>query len=52
METMPISGDDIKERFNLKEGKLIGEYLSKAKEKWLENPQISKEELLEYLKSS
>ncbi len=50
-ETIPFSvnGNDIKKELNLSEGKKIGELLKKAKDLWIENPNLTKEELLKKL---
>jgi tRNA nucleotidyltransferase (CCA-adding enzyme) len=48
-QNLPINGNDIKTRFSLKEGIMVGEMLKKAEEFWLESPDVSKEELLQKL---
>jgi tRNA nucleotidyltransferase (CCA-adding enzyme) len=47
---LPINGNDIMEHFNMKKGPKIGEYLDLIKEKYLDNPSISKEECFEIIK--
>ena len=47
---LPINGNDIMEHFNMKKGPKIGEYLDLVKEKYLDNPSISKEECFEIIK--
>jgi len=49
-EVIPVDGADIMETFNLKPGKKVGELLSRAEEIFLEDPNITKEELLKVLK--
>lgn len=52
---IPISGNDIMQEFNLKPGKAIGILMNRVKNKVIENPDITKEELFkcveEYLKT-
>jgi poly(A) polymerase len=48
-QKMPIDGNIVKSRFSIKEGKKVGEMLEKAEEIWLENPEISSEELIKKL---
>jgi putative nucleotidyltransferase with HDIG domain len=43
---LPLNGDDIMVHFNLKKGKIIGELLKECEEFWLDNPKITKDELL------
>lgn len=47
---LPINGNDIMEKFNMKKGPKIGEFLSLIKDKYLDNPNISKEECFEIIK--
>jgi len=47
--SMPISGKDIINTFNIKPGIKVGEYMRKAEDIFMENPNISKEELLKLL---
>ena len=47
---LPINGNDIMEKFNLKKGPKIGEFLAIIKDSFLENPNITKEECFEIIK--
>lgn len=47
---LPINGNDIMERFNLKKGPKIGEFLAIVKDSFLDNPNITKEECFEIIK--
>lgn len=48
--TLPINGNEIMEKFNMKKGPKIGEFLSLVKERYLDNPNITKEECFEIIK--
>lgn len=47
---LPINGNDIMEKFNLKKGPKIGEFLAIVKDSFLDNPNITKEECFEIIK--
>ena len=47
---LPINGNDIMEKFSLKKGPKIGEFLALIKDKYLEDPNITKEECFEIIK--
>ena len=47
---LPINGNDIMEKFSLKKGPKIGEFLSLIKDRYLDNPNITKEECFEIIK--
>ena len=47
---LPVTGYDIMKFFQIKEGKVVGEYLEKAKNIYLENPNLNKDEILAILK--
>jgi len=46
----PITGNDIIEHFDLETGPMIGVLINAARDEFLSNPKISKEELLEKLR--
>ena len=46
---LPLNGKDIMERFNLKSSPLIGKLLKKVKDAYFDNPQMSKEEALDFV---
>ena len=46
---LPITGNDIMEIFKLNPSPKVGELLSKANELWFENPNVTKEEILNHL---
>ena len=49
---MPIKAKDLIERFNLKEGKLLGSILKEIKEHWLNNNfKISNDQIEDIVKS-
>ena len=51
-EIKPIlNGKDIKKDLNITDGKLIGSYLSKLIEEQIKNPNLTKEEAINYLKN-
>ena len=47
----PITGNDIIKHFNLETGPIIGELIGVAKEEFLANPKITKEEVLEKIQN-
>ena len=47
---LPINGNDIMEHFDLKKGPKIGEFLSLVKDRYLDNPNITKEECFDIIK--
>lgn len=49
-KSLPISGKDIIDYYNLVPGKEVGKLLDKATEEWLENPGMCKKEILMKLK--
>jgi poly(A) polymerase len=51
-QKMPIDGNTIKTHFSINEGKLVGDFLKKAEEIWLENPDISEKKLLKELEKT
>lgn len=48
--TLPINGNDIMKTFNLKPNKQVGKLMNISKELWFENPNITKNEILNRLK--
>ena len=38
---LPINGDDIKKKFKLKPGRIIGDLLAIVKDEYLENPKVN-----------
>ena len=50
--TMPIKARDLIEKFDLKEGKLLGSILREIEEQWLDNNfKISKDQIEDIVKS-
>lgn len=47
---MPINGKDIIKKFNIKQSPIIGQLLNVVKDKYLENPNITKEECFALIK--
>ncbi len=45
----PLTGHDIMDAFRIQEGEIIGVYLKKARELWLEHPEMDKDKILEEL---
>jgi poly(A) polymerase len=50
LKPFPLSGHDIMEAFRIKEGEIIGEWMTKAKDLWLEHPDWNKQRLIEELR--
>ena len=48
---LPINGNDIQKTLKIKEGKIIGILLKELKEYYFENPKITKEEALRFVKN-
>lgn len=48
---LPINGKDIMEKFNLKSSPKIGQFLELIKDKFLENPNITKEECFKLIET-
>ena len=46
---LPINGDDIMEHFSIKPGPIIKQLLLSVEDKWLENPDLTREESLEII---
>lgn len=49
-EKLPLSGNDIMDEFGVK-GKLVGNYIIKLKEYFDKNPNLSKQDYIDYLKT-
>ena len=47
---LPIDGNEIMKELNLKKGPIIGTILNELREEYFENPEITKEECLEFAK--
>ncbi|MDP2173813.1 MAG: CCA tRNA nucleotidyltransferase [Candidatus Cloacimonadaceae bacterium] len=50
MQRFILTGRDLMEEFAISEGSIIGEMLKIAKERWFENPEWGKQELLDMLR--
>lgn len=48
--TLPITGNDLKEKLNLKPGPVFAALIRKARDEFAANPSLTKEQLLEILK--
>lgn len=46
---IPITGDDIKKEFSIKEGKIIGQLLNEVKEEMFYNLEMTRDEALDYV---